>query len=324
MTPVAAGVVCNSSCNVNAVVSVSGHLRNEAVSADALASIEAMTVRSDGTSAVVLATWDVFGQRSVASKLHECYDMQEVPSGWRCPAFVSECEILSFAAHYSVLGRVVRQLRSDFATNIVSVEQQRRGVPTNGTVEQATRIASMYYLMARAFWVGLRTYPGATLFLRTRPDVKLLRRVDLALPMGIDLESYEHMYWKGSMNDMTFLGNRRAAIHIATEATAWMGKHVYNMDIGGGKTAEGTLLCFVHRSNLSWSIRPKTAAGRTWLLLASGNLSNEARARHHGCIGVAKVTSLRKVNHSLVRAQLLGSKEVPLLPQEESSRRDRR
>ena len=304
---------CNTSCTADVVVCISGHLRNEAVSANALASIDAMVARTSGSTAAVLATWDVYGQRSVASKLHECYDMEQVPSAWLCPAFIARCEVLNFAAHYRVLNEAVRQLRSEFATNTsVAVEQQRKGVPTNGSVEQATRIASMYYLVARTFWIGLRTYPGATLFLRTRPDVKLLRPVRLELPASVDLECYGHMYWKGSMNDMTFLVNRRAAIRIATDATAWMGKHVYNMQIGGGKTAEGTLLRFVERSNLRWSIRPNTASMVGWTLLSLGNLSSEAKARHRGCTSVAQARLPRRADFIAVRKQLLESNEVPL------------
>eukprot|EP00966_Prymnesium_polylepis_P138869 3209114-Prymnesium_polylepis.3 len=129
----------SSSLSPRVVICISGHLRNRFVSADALATVERHVILGhEARTAAVLSTWDVYGQRSRLSKLYECYDMAPVV-GWRCPSFISRCEVLNFASHFAVLVQTVRRARSGFANNRVSVERARTGSATNGSALQYAR-----------------------------------------------------------------------------------------------------------------------------------------------------------------------------------------
>jgi hypothetical protein len=176
--------------------------------------------RAHGRATAVLATWDVFGRYFAESKAVECYDLWPLPSDWRCPAFLHTCRVLPFRQHQT---RLSASAASQFGA----------------------RIASMYYLLSHSLRLGLH-FTTASLFLRTRPDIELLRPI-AGWPMAAAVEFYQHPYWRWAVNDMVFLTNRNAASAIAANASLWIGSHV-----GAAVTAEGLLVRFLENEGLSY------------------------------------------------------------------------
>lgn len=147
------------------------------------------------------------------------------------------------------------------------------------------RMMSMYYIMVRSFRLGRRSFPGATWYMRIRPDCHFVR--PLVLPTSsVDLHFLQHMYWPDVPNDMVFLV--RHPRPIESDILPWMERT--RLDL---KQAEFIITRFASSHNMSFELGRE---GRNHVFRIERTLPGERDARAANATPTPTVRSARARN----------------------------